>query len=947
MNRLLKICCFFALASLMTALPLYAQAVTQTWSATPVSQAFGDPLNWTPGAPLDATDILVITTSTFGQFPIISADPNGQYPTTNETVGAINIGSVTADGILEQDSGNLTVTGGLLIGSANGTGSTFTFAGGSLSQTGGDLVVGFEGRTGTLALSGAAAMSFVGGGRNLYIGSSGDGSVGTVSISDMASLTTDSNLWIGASQTGYLNMNGGSLTCNSWFNIGCNGYGGPGNNAYGSATIDGGAQVILSGGGNMAIGANDNGTSGGHGDLTIQGFSSLTCNNGSTIYVGWSGMGTVPSTLTVHDSFVTLNNTSGLVVGRGNTGSMTLDGVSVFEQTGGGTNIGDGGIGNLTIIGSAQFLENQQRASGRFVIGTPAAGSVATLTLGTLGGSDNPTFTIADVSAAVIGDAGSHVTVNINTGTFNGNSLTSGGYIGFGYGNSVVTWNQNGGLTNFPAGSNPLIGCGNGDNVTLNFNGGVFATPYIKTDTHQPYFAATVNINFNGGTLRANANDPSSTFPFINVRNVGTFHGVVKSGGAIWDTNGFTNTMQYPLVHDTTPLAPPIDGGLTKLGAGTLVLTAQSAYTGSTTVNDGTLQLKTTPIVMHQTTSTDPNVAPTNAGNRGGPGDGPYNLGMRFYVNTPIQVTQLGVFDDLGDGLAIPHVVHISYSATSVEVASLTVGAGVSVGTYSNGYRFLNLDTPITLPAGNNFTVWVESMGGAGVDSFGQNMSTYDSGSGAITPNLTVYQTNLSLMPDQDWAMNSESSATFMYFNPSGYISNGLPITTPVVMGGALGSTPTLDLQGANQQVASLADVAGAEVFGVVTNSASSTSVVLTLSTPSGTTTFSGSIDGNISLVKDGDSVQILNGSLTYTGNTTVNGGTLQVTNLNTPDATVAVALDATLTATSIVADSLVIGGGPYSSASGSAVNSVPEPSTLALLAVAVCGIAAAAWRKR
>ena len=76
--------------------------------------------------------------------------------------------------------------------------------------------------------------------------------------------------------------------------------------------------------------------------------------------------------------------------------------------------------------------------------------------------------------------------------------------------------------------------------------------------------------------------------------------------------------------------------------------------------------------------------------------------------------------------------------------------------------------------------------------------------------------------PWNDGSGNADADATFSFYDPSSVIAaNALPITTPVLLGGAAGSTPKLDLQGMNQQIASLADVAGAAVKGVVTNSAS------------------------------------------------------------------------------------------------------------------------------
>ena len=118
-----------------------------------------------------------------------------------------------------------------------------------------------------------------------------------------------------------------------------------------------------------------------------------------------------------------------------------------------------------------------------------------------------------------------------------------------------------------------------------------------------------------------------------------------------------------------------------------------------------------------------------------------------------------------------------------------------------------------------------------------------------------------------------------------------------------------------------------------MTNSATSVPVVLTLGATSGSTTYSGSINGNISLVKSGGSTQNLTGLLTYTGNTIVNAGTLSVSSIDTPSAAVSVATGATLTATSIMADSLAIGGGPFVSAG--TLNAVPEPGILVLLVLA------------
>ena len=67
-------------------------------------------------------------------------------------------------------------------------------------------------------------------------------------------------------------------------------------------------------------------------------------------------------------------------------------------------------------------------------------------------------------------------------------------------------------------------------------------------------------------------------------------HAYVKDGGATIDTNGFNASIDQRLEHDPA-LGDALDGGLQKLGDGTLTLLLPSTYTGDTTVNGGTLEI--------------------------------------------------------------------------------------------------------------------------------------------------------------------------------------------------------------------------------------------------------------------------------------------------------------------------------------------------------------------
>ena len=106
---------------------------------------------------------------------------------------------------------------------------------------------------------------------------------------------------------------------------------------------------------------------------------------------------------------------------------------------------------------------------------------------------------------------------------------------------------------------------------TLNLNGGTLTVNgTVSLGTGSGYF------DFNGGTLQAGITSAS----FMS----GLSEATVSSGGAIINTSANSITIGQPLV----------DGGggfLTKLGSGTLTLSATNTYAGNTTINAGTLIL--------------------------------------------------------------------------------------------------------------------------------------------------------------------------------------------------------------------------------------------------------------------------------------------------------------------------------------------------------------------
>lgn len=82
------------------------------------------------------------------------------------------------------------------------------------------------------------------------------------------------------------------------------------------------------------------------------------------------------------------------------------------------------------------------------------------------------------------------------------------------------------------------------------------------------------SITLNGGLLQAQADQDD----FLSEFDAGDV--VFATGGAYFDTNGFTVGINAVLTGA---------GGFTKIGSGTLTLSAANTYTGSTTVKAGTL----------------------------------------------------------------------------------------------------------------------------------------------------------------------------------------------------------------------------------------------------------------------------------------------------------------------------------------------------------------------
>jgi autotransporter-associated beta strand protein len=125
---------------------------------------------------------------------------------------------------------------------------------------------------------------------------------------------------------------------------------------------------------------------------------------------------------------------------------------------------------------------------------------------------------------------------------------------------------------------------GTSANVSVNLNGGTLAIGNFMAGNLGSGAHAN-SMNFNGGTLEANASDHGVAPLFFPAMADLTAN--VNAGGLPVNLNNNNVTIGQALVHGGG--AP--DGGLTVYGGGTLILANANTYTGNTTISNGTLAL--------------------------------------------------------------------------------------------------------------------------------------------------------------------------------------------------------------------------------------------------------------------------------------------------------------------------------------------------------------------
>ncbi len=386
-----------------------------------------------------------------------------------------------------------------------------------------------------------------------------------------------------------------------------------------------------------------------------------------------------------------------------------------------------------------------------------------------------------------------------------------------------------------PAGSTYYVGGGGGTIVFTNVNALTGGRNVVVGNGGGGTVVLSTNNNYTGGTLiyagtlqLGNSNATAWFASSGNVTNNGTL--------VINNTDG--------LVLNQTISG---SGILFKSGNGTTTLNAANSYSGGTIITNGA-------VLVQNTYGLGDKAGPVTVYGSGGSSN--YSLQLAGNITVSNALTVIGTTAGRG------RIQNISGSNTLQ--GAITIGnIQLNSISFDASAGFLTLAGDIS---GNGFTV--RGAGGSG------NVI----GNVSLTGDLTQTDTG------SRWLIGA-AGHTYVWNNTAvsvGTMQMGLanilaPAST-LTIGQGDNSTAIFDLNGYNQTVSNVVfnNFSGWGKF--VTNS-SATQATLTLSASSLSTTNSGSFAGNLALNIVGNGTVMLCGTNTHTGDTTMQGGTLVVSN--------------------------------------------------------------------
>lgn len=478
--------------------------------------------------------------------------------------------------------------------------------------------------------------------------------------------------------------------------------------------------------------------------------------------------------------------------------------------------------------------------------------------------------------------------------------------------NGQVTSSDNANFTKLGSGVLTLGNAGNNYTGVTTVNGGTLSVSTLANGGQASGIGASTsassNLLLDGGELEYTGATASSNRGFtlgdndgaIDVSNVAT---TLTLSGTAMNTTGAVGT-------------------LTKLGAGTLVLSGTNTYNGGTVINAGTLRAGSTQafgigggVTLANTTGAtlDLNGFNNTVGflSGGGASGGNVTLGSATLTLNGGSATYAGSISGTGGlmrtgGVNTQALVGCNNSYTGV--TTITGSGAVSVDCLADGG--VNSGIGASSNAASNLVLTSGVLAYTGGTVSSNRGMKLGGGVGAIQVNNAATTLTFSGPVVGGGQMNKRGPGTLVLSGTNTYTGNTwieagtLRAGSNTAFGGAGGMVlanaagATLDLDGFNTTTGSL--TGGGTVGGNITMG----TATLTLSNAGGQT-YAGAISGSGGLVKNGAGTQTLSGcNSSYGGSTTINGGMLSVNCLSNGDS------NSSIGNSSALASNLLINGG-------------------------------------